>query len=104
MTLVEKELQWREAQDCRQWHTTHHRNLLRQGDYIAASIIGWRNGSETIVFLSFLHSYRVFRRNFQHKKHKTWDGDAVLVVSGSKGTLYDLDGKSYVDITHRWYI
>ncbi|KAI6157426.1 P-loop containing nucleoside triphosphate hydrolase protein [Pisolithus tinctorius] len=29
----------------------------------------------------------------QYKKHKTWDGDAVLVMNGSKGTLYDLEGK-----------
>jgi DNA repair and recombination protein RAD54B len=34
------------------------------------------------------------RRKFQFKKHKTWDGDAVLVVNGAKATLYDLDGKS----------
>ncbi|KAH7920920.1 hypothetical protein BV22DRAFT_1020349 [Leucogyrophana mollusca] len=29
----------------------------------------------------------------QYKKHKTWDGDAVLVLSGARGTLYDLEGK-----------
>ncbi|KAL4080204.1 P-loop containing nucleoside triphosphate hydrolase protein [Scleroderma yunnanense] len=29
----------------------------------------------------------------QYKKHKTWDGDAVLVLNGLKGTLYDLEGK-----------
>ncbi|EIW82890.1 hypothetical protein CONPUDRAFT_101343 [Coniophora puteana RWD-64-598 SS2] len=29
----------------------------------------------------------------QYKKHKTWDGDAVLVLRGSSGTLYDLEGK-----------
>ncbi|KAI6044689.1 P-loop containing nucleoside triphosphate hydrolase protein [Pisolithus marmoratus] len=29
----------------------------------------------------------------QYKKHKTWDGDAVLVMNASKGTLYDLEGK-----------
>ncbi|KII92162.1 hypothetical protein PLICRDRAFT_50591 [Plicaturopsis crispa FD-325 SS-3] len=29
----------------------------------------------------------------QTKKHKTWDGDAVLVAEGSKCTLYDTDGK-----------
>ncbi|KAI0638193.1 P-loop containing nucleoside triphosphate hydrolase protein [Trametes polyzona] len=32
-------------------------------------------------------------RNPQYKKHKTWDGDAVLVVSGSKCTLYDSDNR-----------
>ncbi|CDO75591.1 hypothetical protein BN946_scf184858.g31 [Trametes cinnabarina] len=47
-------------------------------------------------------------RNPQYKKHKTWDGDAVLVVSGSKCTLYDSDnrqisgGKPYgVEGTHK---
>ncbi|KAG5731081.1 DNA repair and recombination protein RAD54B, partial [Termitomyces sp. T112] len=33
-------------------------------------------------------------RNPQTKKHKTWDGDAVLVVNSSKATLYDVDGKT----------
>ncbi|KAI0660976.1 SNF2 family N-terminal domain-containing protein [Cubamyces menziesii] len=32
-------------------------------------------------------------RNPQYKKHKTWDGDAVLVVSGNKCTLYDSDNR-----------
>lgn len=32
----------------------------------------------------------------QYKKHKTWDGDAVLVLNGAKGTMYDLEGKLYV--------
>ncbi|PIL37156.1 hypothetical protein GSI_00848 [Ganoderma sinense ZZ0214-1] len=47
-------------------------------------------------------------RNPQYKKHKTWDGDAVLVVSGNKCTLYDSDnrslasGKPYgIEGTHR---
>lgn len=31
----------------------------------------------------------------QYKKHKTWDGDAVLVLNGAKGTMYDLEGKLY---------
>lgn len=38
---------------------------------------------------------RVIRRSPQYKKHKTWDGDAVLVLKGLKGTLYDLEGKLY---------
>lgn len=33
------------------------------------------------------------RRNPQYKKHKTWDGDAVLAVNGAICTLYDMDGK-----------
>ncbi|KAG6819674.1 hypothetical protein H0H93_009707 [Arthromyces matolae] len=40
--------------------------------------IGWFNG----------------RRNPQTKKHKTWDGDAILVANSSKATLYDIDGKT----------
>ncbi|KAH7915224.1 P-loop containing nucleoside triphosphate hydrolase protein [Hygrophoropsis aurantiaca] len=32
-------------------------------------------------------------RNPQYKKHKTWEGDAVLVLNGARGTLYDLEGK-----------
>ena len=36
------------------------------------------------------------RRMPQYKKHKTWDGDAVLVLNGTKGTMYDLEGKLYV--------
>ncbi|KAF8734996.1 hypothetical protein AX14_002955 [Amanita brunnescens Koide BX004] len=32
-------------------------------------------------------------RKPQYKKHKTWDGDGVLVVKGSRTELYDLDGK-----------
>lgn len=38
----------------------------------------------------------VNRRMPQYKKHKTWDGDAVLVLNGTKGTMYDLEGKLYV--------
>ncbi|KAF9047302.1 SNF2 family N-terminal domain-containing protein [Panaeolus papilionaceus] len=34
-------------------------------------------------------------RNPQYKKHKTWDGDGVLVVDNSQAAvLFDLDGKS----------
>ncbi|KAH8119362.1 P-loop containing nucleoside triphosphate hydrolase protein [Phellopilus nigrolimitatus] len=28
----------------------------------------------------------------QYRKHKTWDGDGVLVLSGGKGTLYGMEG------------
>ena len=35
-----------------------------------------------------------FRRNPQTKKHKTWDGDGVLVSrSNGESTLYNIDGK-----------
>ncbi|KAJ7928623.1 SNF2 family N-terminal domain-containing protein [Mycena leptocephala] len=40
------------------------------------------------------HYWVVQWRNFQAKKHKTWDGDGVLVVTGSKSTLYDSEGKT----------
>jgi len=36
------------------------------------------------------------RRNPQTKKHKTWDGDAILVASRAKATLYDIDGRQWV--------
>lgn len=39
---------------------------------------------------------RIHRRNPQYKKHKTWDGDAVLVVTGNKCALYDSDSRQYV--------
>ncbi|KAG2128615.1 P-loop containing nucleoside triphosphate hydrolase protein [Suillus bovinus] len=29
----------------------------------------------------------------QYKKHKTWDGDAVLVLTGIRGSMFDLEGK-----------
>ena len=48
-----------------------------------------------MVFHTWRHS--VYRRNPQYKKHKTWDGDGVLVSSGSgESTLYDTDGQMYV--------
>ncbi|KAJ7647498.1 SNF2 family N-terminal domain-containing protein [Roridomyces roridus] len=31
-------------------------------------------------------------RNFQSKKHKTWEGDGVVVVVGSQATLYNSEG------------
>jgi len=40
------------------------------------------------------------RRNPQTKKHKTWEGDAVLVRCGRKSTLYDVDGRQYVHINN----
>ena len=40
------------------------------------------------------------RRMPQYKKHKTWDGDAVLVLNGTKGTMYDLEGKLYAAVFH----
>ncbi|KAJ7251770.1 SNF2 family N-terminal domain-containing protein [Mycena haematopus] len=40
------------------------------------------------------HYWVVQWRNYQAKKHKTWDGDGVLVVTGAKSTLYDSEGKT----------
>lgn len=55
----------------------------------------WATGSPIpLIFISFVG--HVTRRNPQYKKHKTWDGDAVLVVNAVKATLYDMEGKSYV--------
>jgi len=45
--------------------------------------------------LNISYLARSIRRHPQYKKHKTWDGDAVLVLKGLKGTLYDLEGKLY---------
>jgi hypothetical protein len=33
------------------------------------------------------------RRNPQAKKHKTWEGDGVLVLDDGNGTIYDTDSK-----------
>jgi hypothetical protein len=35
------------------------------------------------------------RRAPQSKKHKTWQGDGVLVVTKPKGVLMDLEGRMY---------
>ncbi|KAG0023931.1 helicase [Podila clonocystis] len=37
--------------------------------------------------------YNVLWRKKTGKKHKTWDGDGVLVVTGTSGSLKDMDGK-----------
>lgn len=38
-----------------------------------------------------------YRRHHQQRKHKTWEGDAVLAVNGPKGTMYDTEGKMCVN-------
>jgi hypothetical protein len=35
------------------------------------------------------------RRNKQTRKHKTWDGDAVLLVKGARAELLDMEGQRY---------
>ncbi|KAF9347001.1 DNA repair and recombination protein rad54b [Mortierella sp. AD094] len=37
--------------------------------------------------------FNVLWRKKTGKKHKTWDGDGILVVRGTSGTLKDLEGK-----------
>ncbi|KAG9084941.1 helicase [Ceratobasidium sp. UAMH 11750] len=37
--------------------------------------------------------YQVLWRNPQTKKHKTWDGDGVLVITGARYELLDEDAK-----------
>ncbi|KAF9407778.1 helicase, partial [Podila epigama] len=37
--------------------------------------------------------FNVLWRKKTGKKHKTWDGDGILVISGSSGVLKDMDGK-----------
>lgn len=32
----------------------------------------------------------------QYKKHKTWDGDGILEVLGTRGIFYGLDSKKYL--------
>lgn len=46
-------------------------------------------------YVGYYSSDGAIRRYPQGKKHKTWDGDAVLVVAAgtTTGTLYDMEGK-----------
>ena len=57
------------------------------------SNIGWYNGTRQLIMnVMSTKVSRNLRRAPQTKKHKTWDGDGVLVLSGGKGVLYDMDG------------
>ncbi|RPD67158.1 hypothetical protein L226DRAFT_549783 [Lentinus tigrinus ALCF2SS1-7] len=51
------------------------------------------DGSSGVSTMEGDQYWMVQWRNPQYKKHKTWDGDAVLVVSGNKCTLYDSDNR-----------
>ena len=64
-----------------------------------ASSIGWYSGKlqQTTTPLEVLNLFRLLRRAPQYKKHKTWDGDGVLVLSGGKGFLHGMDSKMYVE-------
>jgi DNA repair and recombination protein RAD54B len=48
------------------------------------------------AFQTIVGRNHVKRRAPQSKKHKTWDGDGVLVVTKPKGVLMDLEGRVYV--------
>lgn len=64
---------------------------------------GWYNGMLiSAVINNCLPDPMVNRRMPQYKKHKTWDGDAVLVLNGAKGTMYDLEGKLYAPSFYRY--
>ena len=36
------------------------------------------------------------RRHPQTKKHKTWEADGIIIVEGTKVTLFDTEGKRFV--------
>ena len=68
---------------------------------LGTNYIGWCNGKYSLLLVLSLDVKK--RRKPQYKKHKTWDGDGVLVVKGSKAELYDLGGKMYApQLEHRW--
>ena len=49
-----------------------------------------------------LEGLRLCRRHPQYKKHKTWDGDGVLVVRGNFCDLLDAeDARRYEELCHR---
>ncbi|PPQ89571.1 LOW QUALITY PROTEIN: hypothetical protein CVT25_012242 [Psilocybe cyanescens] len=56
-----------------------------------------REGFSTKNAIAQTHPEQIWMvqwRNPQFKKHKTWDGDAILVIShNAEATLYDSDGK-----------
>ena len=73
------------------WRTTPRREYLQWKE----TTTGWCSGEYMRPYhcLSRGNTACTHRRNPQYKKHKTWDGDAVLVVSGHKCALYDSDGR-----------
>lgn len=48
------------------------------------------------VFSLITSTDTIRRRHPQTKKHKTWEGDGVLALSGGKGVLFDMNGSTYV--------
>ena len=51
---------------------------------------------EMPLIMTYLSVAFTYRRAPQSKKHKTWQGDGILVVNGPRATLLDQDGKLYV--------
>ncbi|XP_036364991.1 DNA repair and recombination protein RAD54B isoform X3 [Octopus sinensis] len=52
-----------------------------------------QNGSNSAASPSVENYYSVVWSKLSKKKHKKWEGDAVLVTHGRKVTLYDMEGK-----------
>lgn len=46
-----------------------------------------------MIKLNALSTDKVYRRKFTAKKHKTWDGDGILSVTGGYAYLQDLSGR-----------
>jgi hypothetical protein len=57
--------------------------------------IGWFNGMYLRVISGKIEMGHHRRRAPQAKKHKTWEGDGVLVVTRPKAVLLDLEGRVY---------
>ncbi|KAG0371650.1 DNA repair and recombination protein rad54b [Mortierella sp. AD032] len=65
---------------------------------LSDSTITTSTASSPLMPTSKLHTSLRFRspnlgRKKTGKKHKTWDGDGVLIVNGSQAVLRDMDGK-----------
>ncbi|GAB1599245.1 DNA repair and recombination protein RAD54B-like [Argonauta hians] len=52
-----------------------------------------QNGSNTTLSSPVENYYSVVWSKISKKKHKKWEGDAILVTHGRKVTLYDMEGK-----------
>ena len=57
--------------------------------------IGWFNGMCPSGSSSQYSNRTLSRRAPQAKKHKTWEGDGILVVTKPKAALMDLEGRMY---------
>ena len=57
-------------------------------------MVSWKAASLDAFGCSLTRQSRS-RRHPQTKKHKTWEGDGVIIVEGTKVTLFDTEGKRY---------